>query len=228
MLLLAVKPTAQASEPDRAATAVSPSPPLDGVGLGRRCHCLPFQCQTKVSSPEISPTAQALEADRAVTPCRGTEPAARSRSGTSDQARPSQRSTRVLWPATPTAQALRAETAATASSLPGRNKPAGAARTGRDDGTAAAGTAAAGRDAAAGFTGEHPAVTDATGSMMAASAPAPRTANCGQRTMPPLPEPCTTRQHPALTTGAGRTWAAWPGPDPAWSSRGPKTRRLHG
>ena len=120
----------------------------------------------------ISPTAQALEADRAVTPCRGTEPAR-------------QVTARNLRPGSPV-PALDQRSCGLRRRPPRRSgprqrppRPADPDGTSPpeppaypDAGTADAGTAAAGRAAVAGFTAEHPAITDATGSMMTASAPA--------------------------------------------------------
>src|SRR5215472_4542934 len=92
-----------------------------GRGLGTKVHVAPFQCMITLLSPFVPPTAHTSDADTAATPLRNTPPPvpAGRGDGVLDQALPSQCSTRACPAATPTAQASRPDTTASALKLPG-------------------------------------------------------------------------------------------------------------
>src|SRR5258708_24373878 len=117
-----MKPTAQASLAETAATPARSEPA--GPGLGTRFQVLPFQRRIRVFplafvKQLVQPTAQALLAEVAEVAATPLRPASAPGLGlgTRFQVLPVQRPIRVLWllgvPAKPTAHAPLAETAAT-------------------------------------------------------------------------------------------------------------------
>src|SRR5207248_6761993 len=124
-------PTAHASLRDRALTPDSESHCRDGFGLATRAHLVPFQCSTRVlkmgPGPLLmrSPTAQRLAGETASTPYRSSARGGGPGLGlaTRRHVAPFQCSTRVskvvAVSRSPTAQALAADSALTAHSVPG-------------------------------------------------------------------------------------------------------------